>query len=41
MTKEGKCIVVSDVHLGTENSNRDKFIDFITKKVEECIDVCR
>ena len=29
MTKEGKCIVVSDVHLGTENSNREAFIDFI------------
>lgn len=29
MSKDGKCIVVSDVHLGTEDSNRDKFIDFI------------
>ena len=29
MTKEGKCIVVSDVHLGTENSNREEFIEFI------------
>ena len=25
----GKCIVVSDIHLGAENSNKDKFIDFI------------
>ena len=29
MTKSGKCIVVSDVHLGTEDSNRDKFTEFI------------
>lgn len=29
MTKTGKCIVISDVHLGTEDSNRDKFMDFI------------
>jgi UDP-2,3-diacylglucosamine pyrophosphatase LpxH len=26
---ENKCIVVSDVHLGTELSNRDRFINFI------------
>jgi len=26
---EKKCIVVSDVHLGTELSDRDRFIDFI------------
>ena len=26
---ERKCIVVSDVHLGTELSDRDRFIDFI------------
>jgi UDP-2,3-diacylglucosamine pyrophosphatase LpxH len=26
---ESKCIVVSDVHLGTELSNRDRFINFI------------
>ncbi|MBA1341244.1 MAG: UDP-2,3-diacylglucosamine hydrolase [ANME-2 cluster archaeon] len=29
MTGNGKCIVVSDVHLGIEYSNRSKFIDFI------------
>lgn len=29
MTKTGKCVVVSDVHLGTEDSNREKFADFI------------
>ena len=29
MTKNGKCVVVSDVHLGTKYSNRDKFTDFI------------
>jgi len=26
---ENKCIAVSDVHLGAEDSNRDRFIDFI------------
>ncbi|MCK4396316.1 UDP-2,3-diacylglucosamine diphosphatase [candidate division WOR-3 bacterium] len=29
MSEDGKCIVVSDVHLGTEYSSKDKFIDFI------------
>jgi UDP-2,3-diacylglucosamine pyrophosphatase LpxH len=29
MTKTGKCVVVSDVHLGTEDSNRGNFADFI------------
>jgi UDP-2,3-diacylglucosamine pyrophosphatase LpxH len=29
MNKDGKCIVVSDVHLGIPDSNRDKFMDFI------------
>jgi metallophosphoesterase superfamily enzyme len=26
---ESKCVVVSDVHLGIEYSNREKFTDFI------------
>jgi len=29
MTKNMKCVVVSDVHLGIEYSNREKFTDFI------------
>jgi len=29
MTKTGKCVVVSDVHLGTEDSNKGKFTEFI------------
>ena len=29
MTETGKCVVVSDVHLGTDDSNRDKLADFI------------
>ncbi len=29
MSKDGKCIAVSDVHLGAESGNRDTFIDFI------------
>jgi len=29
MTKTGKCVVVSDVHLGTGGSNKEKFADFI------------
>jgi metallophosphoesterase superfamily enzyme len=29
MSENKKCIAVSDVHLGVEESNMDKFIDFI------------
>jgi len=35
MPKTGKCVVVSDVHLGTEDSNKDKFADFIENQGDD------
>jgi UDP-2,3-diacylglucosamine pyrophosphatase LpxH len=35
MTKTGKCVVVSDVHLGTEYSNKEQFIDLIDNLEDE------
>jgi len=39
MNKDDKCLVVSDVHLGTSDSNKDKFLDFLEHLGENAKDL--
>jgi UDP-2,3-diacylglucosamine hydrolase len=39
MNKTGKCVAVSDVHLGIEDSNKGKFTDFIENLKDDVKDL--